>query len=157
MFVYDDDTSIEANLECVGCMFCSVWLINSVVSVTYEDRLFTYGCSYLSKNWDIFFCYTLTAWNYGPDSHWVFVYFDILCLIGSLQNWYHDVNRKPFLYRASSFRFIVSFNSCVVFSFNNLCIVGSLRSFMTMQSLLYWTTIVEPLSALLIISVGLLI
>ena len=54
MLVYNDDMSIEASLECVGSLVRSIWLINSVVSFTYEGRLFTYGCSHLSTNWDIF-------------------------------------------------------------------------------------------------------
>ena len=28
--------------------------MNSVVSLMYEDRFFTYGCNHLSTNWDIF-------------------------------------------------------------------------------------------------------
>ena len=34
MFVYRDDTSIEANLQLVGSWVDSIWLINSVVSLT---------------------------------------------------------------------------------------------------------------------------
>ena len=54
MFVYRNDTSIEANLQFVGSWVASIWL-NSIVSLTYEGRFLTYyGCSYLSTNWDIF-------------------------------------------------------------------------------------------------------
>ena len=61
MFVYRDDTSIEASLQCVGNWVASIWLMNSIVSFTYEGRFLTYGCSHLSTNWDIFFCYAITA------------------------------------------------------------------------------------------------
>ena len=53
--------SIEANLHLVGSWVDSICLINSVVSLTYEGRFLTYGCSHLSTNWDIFFCYAITA------------------------------------------------------------------------------------------------
>ena len=49
---------------------------------------------------------------------------------------------------------------CVIFSLNNgLYVVWSLRCFVAsaMYSLLSWTTIVDPLSALLIISIGLFV
>ena len=53
MFVYSDDTSIDASLQFVGSFNCSIWFMNSVVSFTYEGRRCTYGCSHLSTNWDI--------------------------------------------------------------------------------------------------------
>ena len=54
--------------------------------------------------------------------------------------------------------FIRSFSLCVIFSLSGLYVVWSLRCFIAsaMYSLLSWTTIVEPLSALFIISIGLL-
>ena len=92
MFVYRDDTSIEASLECVGSLVRSIWLINSVVSFTYEGRLFTYGCSHLSTNWDIFSVMLSQLETMGriPIGFlWIFLrkyIFKVLCLIGGLQN-----------------------------------------------------------------------
>ena len=54
IFVYSDDTSMDANLQFVGGLSCSIWFMNSVVSFIYEGKLVTYGCSHLSTNWDIF-------------------------------------------------------------------------------------------------------
>ena len=54
MFVYSDDTSIEASLHLVGKVVCSIRFMNSVVSLMYEGRFCTYGCSHLSTNCDIF-------------------------------------------------------------------------------------------------------
>ena len=73
-----DDTSIEANLQFVGSWVDSIWLMNYVVSLTYEDRFLTYSCSHLSTNWDIFSVML---------SHLERKYiFEVLCLIGTLQN-----------------------------------------------------------------------
>ena len=88
MFVYRDDTSIEASLQCVGSLVVSIWLMNSVVSLMYEDNFLMYVCLQIA----ISFCYAITAQNYGPDSHWGFVdffkkySFEVLCLVGGLQN-----------------------------------------------------------------------
>ena len=50
--------------------------MNLVVSLMYEGRFFTYGCSHLSTNWDIFsVMLSQLETIYGPDSHRVFVYF----------------------------------------------------------------------------------
>ena len=54
IFVYSDDTSMDANLQFVGGLNCSIWFMNSVVSFIYEGKLVTDGCSHLSTNWDIF-------------------------------------------------------------------------------------------------------
>ena len=84
--------------------------------------------------------------------------FEVLCLTGGLQNSYHGFRRKPFFSSSSSLLFIRSFSLCVIFSLSGLYVVWSLRCFIAsaMYSLLSWTTIVEPLSALFIISIGLL-
>ena len=57
IFVYSDDTSMDASLQFVGGLSCSIWFMNSVVSFIYEGKLVTYGCSHLSTNWDIFLLY----------------------------------------------------------------------------------------------------
>ena len=46
IFEYRDDTSIEASLQFADSLVALIWLINSVVSLTYEGRFFTYGCSH---------------------------------------------------------------------------------------------------------------
>ena len=54
MFVYRDETSIEASLHCVGILVVSIVLMNSVESLIYEGRFFMYGCNHLLINWNIF-------------------------------------------------------------------------------------------------------
>ena len=61
IFVYSDDTSMDANLQFVGSLSCSIWFMNLVMSFTYEGKFDTYGCSHLSTNWDIFFRHGVTA------------------------------------------------------------------------------------------------
>ena len=41
MFVYREDTSIDASLQCVGSFVASIRLMNLVVSLMYEGRFFT--------------------------------------------------------------------------------------------------------------------
>ena len=164
MFMYRDDTSIEASLQFVGSWVASIWLINSVVSLTYEGRFLTYGCSHLSTNCDIFSVMLSQLETMGQipiGFLWIFFRkysFEVLCLTGGLQNSYHGFRRKPFFSSSSNILFIKSFSLCVIFSLSGLYVVWSLRCFIAsaMYSLLSWTTIVEPSSALFIISIGLL-
>ena len=92
MFVYRDNTSIETNLQFVGSWVVSIWLINSVVSLIYEGRFLTYGCSHLSTNWDIFSVMLSQLETVGriPIGFlWIFFrkyIIEVLCLVGGLQN-----------------------------------------------------------------------
>ena len=121
IFVYSDDTSMDASLQFVGGLSCSIWFMNSVVFFIYEGKLVTYGCSHLSTNWDIFsvilsqletigqmpigfLCIFLRKYN-----------FDVLWFCGGLQNWYQFINRNPFLYKISSFAAMASLSLCVMF------------------------------------------
>ena len=157
MFGYRDDTSIEASLQFMGSWVASIWLINSVVSLTYEGRFLTYGCSHLSTNCDILSVVLSQLETMGRipiGVLWIFFKkysFEVLCLIGG-----YDFKRKPFLSSDTNSLFIRSFSLCVIFSSSSSYGVWSLRCFIAsaMYSLLSWTTIVEPLSALFIINIG---
>ena len=113
---------MDANLQFVRGLSCSIWFMNSVVSFIYEGKLVTYGCSHLSTNWDIFsvilsqletigrmpvgfLCIFLRKYN-----------FDVLWFCGGLQNWYQFIKRNPFLYKISSFAVMTSLSLCVIFS-----------------------------------------
>ena len=53
MFVYRDDTSMDARKQCVGSFVVSISCTKSVESFRYDGSLFTSGCSHLSTNWDM--------------------------------------------------------------------------------------------------------
>ena len=53
MFVYRDETSMDARRQVVGSLSVSIRFMNSVESFRYEGSFFTCGCSHLSTNCEI--------------------------------------------------------------------------------------------------------
>ena len=54
MFVYSEDTSIDASMQFGGNFSLSIVLIKEVESCMYDGSCFTYGCSQWSINADMF-------------------------------------------------------------------------------------------------------
>ena len=102
MFVYSDDTSIEASLHLVGKVVCSMRFMNSVVSLMYEGRFCTYGCSHLSTNCDIFSVMLSQLETMGLFPIGVLCIFfrkynlDVLWFVGGLQYSYQCFRRNLF-------------------------------------------------------------
>ena len=126
MFVYSDDTSIDASLQFVGNFNYLIWFMNLVVSFTYEGRCCIYGCSHLSINWDIRLVMLSQLETIGQIPIGFLCIFlrkyslDVLWFVGGLQNWYQLFRRNSFLYRLSSFVVMTSFCLFVMFSFSRL-------------------------------------
>ena len=88
------DSFVLWNVCIIGSLVLSIRLMNSVVSFTYyEGRLFTYGCSHLSTNWDIFSVMLSQLETMGqiPIGFLCILFrkynFDVLCFIGGLKNY----------------------------------------------------------------------
>ena len=71
MLVYNDDTSMEASKMLVGSGVFSIKFMKSLESFMCDGSYFTYGCSHLSTNCEIFSVMLLQQ----DSAHWVFVYF----------------------------------------------------------------------------------
>ena len=127
---------MDASIQLLGSVVCSIWFMNSVVSFMYEGKLLTYGCSHWFTNWDIFSFMLSQLDTIGRIPIGVLCIFlrkyslGILWFCGGLQYWYQFFSRNPFLYRLSSFVLIISFNLLVIFSWSFLYVCGSFRCFM---------------------------
>ena len=157
IFVYRDDTSVDARMHLSGSGF-SISRINSVVSFINEGRSLIRGWSQMSTNSEMFSVMLLQLDTIGriPIGFlWIFLRkysLEVLWFLGGMQNSFISLWIMPAKQSDSNLESISALITGVISVSNGLYTDILVR--WPSPSLIYcslsWTTIVEPLSALLI-------
>ena len=133
MFVYRDDTSMDARILLAGSGVPSTSLMNSVESFRYEGSFFTNGWSHLSTNCDMGSVILLQLDTIGlMPIGFLCIFFrkyslDVRDFSGGLQKSYHVCLIRPFVFRSWSLHKIFCFSAGDMSSLRGLYMEVSFR------------------------------